>query len=252
LSAPSGILAIDVGNTLTKIVRVAAGRFEPVVVVSTGEDRGGLAAQVGALPPLPAWVCSVVAPALDPTSEALVEGGAVSVTVIGRDVPLPCAVDYGTPDTLGDDRVVAAHAAWRRHRKGAIIVDAGTAMTVDWIDGDGVFRGGAIAPGPGTLGAALNAAAPALPDVDPDPMARWPGRSTHESVIAGVTAAARGLVRDIVGIARERAGAAAAVVLTGGAAPLVTRLLDIEHEVAPDLLIEGIALVAALDRDGAS
>ncbi len=233
------ILAIDVGNSQTKIARVTRDGVEQILRFPTAE-WGSQAAACSELPDEPAWICSVV----DEVAQAVAQllGG----TVIGKDVPLPAALDYDTPDTLGADRVVAAWAAWRAHPTGAVVVDVGTAMTVDWIDAAGTFRGGSIAPAPGILGAALNAAAPALESVDPDPDVAWPGRTTRDSLVAGITSAARGLVRDLVGQACDAAGPAAALVVTGGAGELVSTLLDRDHDVDKDLLMRGIAGVAAL------
>lgn len=243
------VLAVDVGNTLTKIARVSADRVEPVGSVSTSDAPDGLVRVLGDAPSirgLAAWICSVVDPVSGPVVDACRRGGASDVQVIGSDVPLPVAVDYETPETLGDDRVIAAYAAWRRFPSGAIVVDAGTAMTVDWIDQDGTFRGGAIAPGPGILSSGLKAAAPALQSVEPDPDVSWPGRSTRESLVVGVTAATRGLVRDVIAAARARAGHDAQVLITGGAADLVSELMDAPHGVEPELLFRGIALTAGV------
>lgn len=234
------ILAVDVGNSQTKIARVSSDGIQHLLRFPT-DEWAAQAAMCSELPDDPVWICSVVDEVTRAAARIL--GG----TVIGTDVPLPAAVDYDTPETLGDDRVIAAWAAWRAHPKGAVVVDAGTAMTVDWIDATGTFRGGAIAPGPGTLGMALNAAAPALESVDPDPNAEWPGRTTRESLVAGVTSAARGLVHDLVGRACDAAGPDAAVIVTGGAAQLVSALLDRDHDVDKDLLMRGIAGVAGLE-----
>lgn len=239
MTPSSAILAVDVGNSRTKIARVARDGVEQILRFPTG-DWGLQAAACAKLPDHPVWICSVVEDVTHAAAQLL------GATVIGTDVPLPAPLDYDTPDTLGNDRVVAAWAAWRAHPAGAVVVDAGTAMTVDWIDETGTFRGGSIAPGPGILGAALNAAAPALESVDPDPDVDWPGRTTRQSLVAGITSAARGLVRDLVGRACDAAGPGAAVVVTGGAAPLVSTLLDRDHEVDKDLLMRGIAGVAGL------
>ena len=246
LTGSRSILAVDVGNSLTKIARVTAESVEHLGAVATGCPPDDLARILDGIEPVPAYVCSVVVGALDGVIDGLTAGGATSTHVLGRDVPLPVTIDYDTPDTLGFDRVIAAYAAWTLHEGGAIVIDAGTAMTVDWIDSDRTFRGGAIAPGPATLGAALSQAAPALDRVDPEPMSSWPGRTTRESLVVGVTAAARGMVRDIVSVARDRAGAEVAVVVTGGAGPLVSRLLEVPHEFEPHLLVRGLGAIAGV------
>ncbi len=239
MTHPRSILAVDIGNSGTKIARVASDGVQELLRFPTG-DWGAQAAACSELPDDPVWICSVVDGVTQAAAKLL--GG----TVIGTDVPLPAQLDYDTPDTLGADRVIAAWAAWQAHPAGAVVVDAGTAMTVDWIDQTGTFRGGAIAPGPGALGAALNGTAPGLDAVDPDPDVDWPGRTTRQSLVAGITSAARGLVRDLVGQACDAAGADAGVVVTGGAALLVSTLMDRHHDVDRDLLMRGIGAVAGL------
>ena len=64
------------------------------------------------------------------------------------DTPLPIRIDYRTPTTLGTDRVAAAVGAWSDYAGSPIlVVDAGTAVTYDYVDPDGVYHGGNIAPG---------------------------------------------------------------------------------------------------------
>ncbi len=77
----------------------------------------------------------------------------------------PLEIDVRAPDRVGTDRLAAAVAAneLRVPQRSAIVVDAGTAVTVDLITSDGVFRGGAILPGIQTAAQALADATDALP-----------------------------------------------------------------------------------------
>jgi type III pantothenate kinase len=234
---------VDVGNTWTKIARVDAGRVKLLAVMGTPRTQTPVA--LAPLPKIPAWVCSVVQAAWDHLEPWLRDATGHPPRRIGTDVPLPAPLDYDTPETLGPDRVVAAYGAWLIFPKGALVVDAGSAITVDWIDGRGVFRGGAIAPGLRALWRGSAEAAPSLPWVPPATEVRWPGRSTRASLEAGMTAAARGLVQDLVRTARSVAGRGPALVLTGGDAPRIAPFLagEVVH-VRPDLLLWGIACAA--------
>jgi pantothenate kinase type III len=62
----------------------------------------------------------------------------------GIDLPCPLPLAYETPHTLGADRWVTALAAHRRHGR-AVVVDCGSATTVNLVEADGTFHGGAIA-----------------------------------------------------------------------------------------------------------
>ncbi|MDO5308109.1 MAG: type III pantothenate kinase [Planctomycetia bacterium] len=83
-----------------------------------------------------------------------------------NDIPIECQYDF--PEKLGIDRVVAAFAAVKRVPPGTpfIVVDVGTAATVDYVDSHGVFRGGAILPGARLVAEALKAKTDALPFVE--------------------------------------------------------------------------------------
>lgn len=67
---------------------------------------------------------------------------------LNNSTPLPISIDYDTPLTLGADRVAAAVGAWSEHEgRNILVIDAGTAVTYDFVDASGVYRGGNIAPG---------------------------------------------------------------------------------------------------------
>ena len=100
----------------------------------------------------------------------------------------------------GVDRLLAAAGAWSLAKQAVIIVDAGTAITVDFVDGEGTFHGGAIAPGLGLMLNALAEGTDALPSItfqspsDDDPF----GADTESAMRLGVHLAARGLISQAI------------------------------------------------------
>ena len=98
---------------------------------------------------------TVVPGGLDPAAEALAEMG-IDLERVPDDLPCPMPVEYDTPDTLGVDRLLGAFAAWSELRSPLVVVDCGSATTVDAVR-DGAFLGGFIAPGPAALAQALQA-----------------------------------------------------------------------------------------------
>ncbi|MCK6448818.1 MAG: type III pantothenate kinase [Planctomycetes bacterium] len=142
--------------------------------------------------------------------------------------------EYRTPETLGTDRLFAARGAIERVRESCLVVDAGTAVTVDAVRveaavtrsdapggarcGTATFLGGAIAPGPTLLARALHAGTARLPEVEPRPGVPALGRDTQSAVLGGVVHGFAGLVRGLVeSVAREAGLEDAPVVLGGGA-----------------------------------
>ena len=83
-----------------------------------------------------------------PRAVALLEAAGVKTWPLTATLPLPIGIDYRTPETLGRDRVAAAVGAMVRYpERNVLVVDLGTAMTLDLVTADGVFRGGAISLG---------------------------------------------------------------------------------------------------------
>lgn len=121
------------------------------------------------------------------------------VSVLSSDTPLPITLDYATPQTLGPDRIAAACGAWKDHRD-TLIIDAGTCITIDYLDAEGTYHGGAILPGIGMQFRALHTFTAKLPLVGAasDTATLLIGRSTAESIVAGVVSATRFAVEGFV------------------------------------------------------
>lgn len=161
---------------------------------------------------------------------------------------LPLEISVAEPHTVGIDRLAAAAAAAvvRRQGRAAIVVDCGTAATVNLVSASGAFLGGAILPGPALMARALAEGTSKLPAVvalerdAPPPM---PGRSTHEAIAAGIGWGIRGAVARLVDEARAALGGDADIILTGGWRGAVRDALP-EAVDMPDLVLAGIALAA--------
>jgi type III pantothenate kinase len=166
------------------------------------------------------------------------------------DVPLVIRVDE--PARVGIDRLVAAWAAdrLRGRDRAAVVVDLGTAITVDLLEADGAFCGGAILPGTALSARALAEHTDALPRVDLDHLEHPPaavGKSTVRAIEAGLYWGAVGAVRELIAQMTKGRTAVPDVFLTGGASAHVAELLaaNAEYEVrhVPHLVLSGIALV---------
>ncbi len=150
------------------------------------------------------------------------------------------------PETCGLDRLFAARAAAALLPAGAVVVDCGTALTVDLVR-DGTFEGGAIAPGPALLVRALAEGGAQLHAVEARPGAPALGRETGEALEAGVVVGLRGAARELVAELRQAAQADLPVVVTGGARGLLLEpepCLGGQLLVRPDLVHEGLLAAA--------
>jgi type III pantothenate kinase len=161
---------------------------------------------------------------------------------------LPLAVLVDEPHRVGIDRLAGAAAAAlvKDPARPAIVVDCGTATTVNLVSVAGEFLGGAILPGPALMARALAEGTSRLPEVaalDHGPPPALPGRSTQAAIAAGIGWGIRGAVERIVAEAQRPFAGAAQVILTGGSAGLVRDCLPGAVE-QPDLVLAGIALAA--------
>lgn len=231
------LLTVDCGNSTIQCRDGAGRRWSSD---RAAPDFRGLEAFVGDSAPRVLAV-SVVEDGLAAASSAFAALG-LQVEVAGVDLPCPLRLDYETVDTLGADRWLGAYAAHERFGA-AVAIDCGTATTVNVVTAEGVFRGGAIAPGLAAFVAGMRAVTPALPAADLDAAPQVPASSTQRSVDAGVLLGWAGLVERLVAEARA-AAPGAPLVVTGGNAARLLRCTALEVEHRPDLLHEGLRALA--------
>ena len=149
---------------------------------------------------------------------------------------------YQQPLRMGVDRWLAMLGAWHRHSGRLCVVDAGSALTIDLVAGSGRHEGGYIIPGPSLMERAL------LLDTDRVRFAEEavydlaPGTSTAEAVRHGIALAQAAAVR----VAIEQAGEPQpSLYLCGGGAETLRRLLGGAGEWIPDLVFDGLEVMAA-------
>jgi len=198
-----------------------------------------------------AAVCSVVPPALYPVRSACIKYFRCEPFVLQAGVKTGLKVRYRNPHEVGADRIAGAVAAGQRHPgANVIVVDCGTATTFDVITAEADYLGGAILPGIGISVETLAGRTAKLPTVEIARPATALGRSTVESIQAGVYHGHVGAIRQLLGeLAREAfAGQRPRVVGTGGFA----RLLEAEKlfdEIVPELVLLGLKRAELLNRE---
>lgn len=147
---------------------------------------------------------------------------------------------YQYPEKMGADRWHGMYAAWRSRRQGFVVVDAGSAVTVDYVAPDGRHLGGFILPGLQMMLRSLSSDAARI-GFDPEPnLDTRPGRSTNQCVnhgLAWLSAALSGRVKaDIQNYGLSD------TVLTGGDALRLQRI-GLEGRLEPELVLEGLAQI---------
>ncbi len=238
------LLGITVGNSRTRLGLFIRGELSSAsslgnsdVQAITREAERLLADQHGA----PIVMASVHKAFSAQVRDAL--EGMGDVFQIGQDIPVPLRHNLDDASTLGQDRQLCALAAYSRAHQACVIVDAGTAITVDFVDGEGVFQGGIIAPGLAMMLASMHEKTSALPSLAwevPDANRGPFGKDTRHAMLLGVQNAARGLVRYVTELYAEHYEAYPQIVATGGDAATLFEGDEVVEHVVPDLQLIGI------------
>jgi type III pantothenate kinase len=153
------------------------------------------------------------------------------------------ALQVDNPKEVGADRVVNAIGAVERLGAPVIVVDFGTATTVDLISPEAEYCGGAIAPGLEISAAALVSSTAALRRVELVPPRAAVGRSTVDAIQSGLIFGYAGLVDGLIDRISSELGRSAPVIATGGLAELVVPHCRLVSLIDPDLTLIGLQMV---------
>jgi type III pantothenate kinase len=229
-------LIIDIGNSSVKAALMQEGR----IIMKTRLDSAGpatVSSFIGRRKIDRAIVSSV---GTDPSFlMAWLKTKAGKVHLLASDSVYPFDIEYGTPETLGADRLAAAAGAWHKFPgSDLLVIDAGSAMTVDHVTG-GVYRGGSISPGLSMRFRALHEFTGRLPLVTARKGFSFPGSSTDDAIAGGVM---MGMVYEINEYIRTfgEKHLKPVTVITGGDGEILSGLVSGEVHYYPDLVTEGL------------
>ncbi len=236
-------LAIDQGNTLIKLTLIEGDeplescRFE-------GDSMGGVFSAVERWQPDCGAFCSVgkIDTRMLESLRLALDG---RLLILSRTTRLPISIDYSTPSTLGFDRIALAAGAVMLYRGETVaVVDAGTAVTLDIVDGSGAFRGGRITAGLRLRFESLHAHTSALPLEKADGPLPIAGDSTATAIRSGVV---RGLADEITETFREYKEhfGCGRLLLTGGDSGILSDCIKsrIPAGHVPDLMALGLLYI---------
>ncbi len=236
-------IAVDQGNSLLKLTLFEAGepmearRFSPDAIEDIFSVLESWRPDCGAF-------CSV-----GKIDSRMVESLRLALDgrllILSRSTRLPIKIDYATPSTLGLDRVaLAVGAAMLYEGENLMVVDAGTAVTLDVVDASPSFRGGRITAGLRLRFDALHAHTSALPLLDAEGEMPLIGDSTATSIRSGVVC---GLSDEIVETYKQynKHYGCSRLVLTGGDAALLADCINtrIPADHIPDLIARGLLYI---------
>ncbi len=212
----------DLGNSRLKWSRVDGGVLDEVVALSLTDEREWDSAWHAEMDGLPWSVASVNPPLAEHLANFLARRGVSSVDWYrsAADVDVPHHLEY--PDRTGVDRALAVRRAIELNPgKPGIVVSCGTAITVERIDTNSIWDGGAIAVGLGLAARALHLQTAQLPLVLPRDVPRAWGHSTEPAIAAGLFWGVVGAINELIRRQAEGLGLEPWLVLTGGDAGLI-------------------------------
>lgn len=200
------------------------------------------------------WAITTVNPPVaDQLATFLAERGVAKITWYRSAADVPTRHLLDAPETAGADRALAVGAAVAMHPAGrpGLVVSCGTAITVERVSADGIWQGGAIAPGLALSSKALHLLTAQLPLIVPREAPPPWGRSTRPALEAGLFWGVVGSIREL--LTRQAVDLAPSpwLVWTGGDASILAPTIDwAEVQVVPDLVLAGLARVAFTDGLG--
>jgi type III pantothenate kinase len=255
------LLAVNIGNSTVAFGVYGGGKLETSFravtrTQGTADEYGTLLQRLLGqrgleLGDLTGCALASVVPSLTPSFVEMVQRylDRNPVVVGAPGVRIGMSILTEVPPQVGADRIVSALAARELYGKPAIVVDFGTATTLNAISPEGDFLGGAIAPGVQIAADALSDRTAKLPRIDLALPERAIGRNTVTSMQAGVLYGHVGLVEELVRRMTAELGQEATVVATGGFAPLIAPLahsIDVLHQ---HLTLEGLRMVYELNGE---
>ena len=158
---------------------------------------------------------------------------------------------YRTRETLGIDRLVNASAGYHLYGKGLcplVIIDMGTATTIDYVTQEGEFLGGAIVPGLISAYQGLISLAPELPRVKISPVQTVIGQTTIECMRSGVIVSHAAMVREMAAMMAREKGTNPRVIITGGLSAVVKNNLPNDCILDEHLTLKGLSIIYNINK----
>ena len=228
-------LIIDIGNTAVKTALFEDKQLLSYAVLDTCALQNILVF-VGSHTISSAIISSVTA--LNADTEKIIQY--FNALFLNGNTPLPITIDYKTPNTLGRDRIAAVVGASVLFPKQDVLVfDAGTCLTIDFINKEKVYKGGRISPGIMMRYKALNQFTNKLPLCEFSESSMLLGDNTNSSIISGVQQGILAEVRDIINVYKKE-NKKTIIAVTGGDCFFFEKELKSSIFANPFLVMEGL------------
>lgn len=248
------LLAIDIGNT--NIVIGCIQNDEILFQARIATDRTRTSDQYGVeiKNMLEAYgvskedvtdciISSVVPPVFNSVRTGVIKVIGKQPMVVGPGLKTGLNIHVDVPSQVGSDRIVIAVAALAEYQAPLILMDLGTATTIEVVEPDNVYMGGVIFPGVRISLDALTSRAAQLPAISLDKPRQVIGKNTVDCMRSGMMYGTAAMIDGIVERMEEELGHRSTLVATGGMAQFITPLCKREIILEKDLLLKGLNII---------
>jgi len=232
------LLALDIGNTNIKSGIFSAGKLIHTKTFGITENKGFIDNIFNKFQDIKTVAICDVSEKFHLKSFFLQKN--ITIFLVDNQTRFFFKNNYRTPETLGKDRMAGvAGGITKFPQTPLLIIDAGTAITFDFVSKEGLFLGGNISPGINLRLKALNSFTGKLPLLEKKENFPDIGRSTDEAILSGVIG---GVAKEIEGIifVFKQQNPNSKVIFTGGDAKFLHRFIKNDIFVLPNLVLEGI------------
>ena len=188
-------------------------------------------------------ISSVVPPVFNSVRTGVIKVIGKQPIVVGPGLKTGLNIQVDVPSQVGSDRIVIAVAALAEYEAPLILMDLGTATTIEVVEPGNVYLGGVIIPGVKVSVDALTSRAAQLPGISLDQPKSVIGKNTVDCMRSGVMYGTAGMIDGIVDRMEEELGHKSTLVATGGMAQFVTPLCKHKIILEKDLLLKGLNIL---------
>ena len=188
-------------------------------------------------------ISSVVPPVFHSVRTGVVKVIGKQPMVVGPGLKTGLNIRVDVPSQVGSDRIVIAVAALAEYKPPLILMDMGTATTIEVVEENSTYIGGVIFPGVKVSLDALTSRAAQLPAISLDKPRNVVGKNTVDCMRSGMMYGTAAMIDGLVDRIEEELGYRATLVATGGMAQFVTPLCKREIILEKDLLLKGLNLI---------
>lgn len=253
------LLAIDIGNTHIVIGCIENDKIVCEARIATDKTRTSDQYGVEIKTMIEAFGCRIddvedciISSVVPPVFNA-VRSGVYKITerrpmVVGHGLKTGLDIRMDNPSQVGSDRIVIAVAALAKREPPLILIDMGTATTVEVIEPKNKYLGGVIMPGARVSLDALTNSTAQLPGINLDRPGRIIAKNTVDSMRSGIMYGTAAMLDGVIDRMEEELGHPSTIVATGGVAPYVIPLCRHKIALERDLLLRGLNVIYKMNK----